>query len=65
MIKLMLLSLLIITGCSSRIINGKEQNFYEYVIVNKNSDWEVGSTFANLEPECFPIIRLQKWNESK
>lgn len=55
--------LLAITGCSgTKIINGKEQTFTEFVILNKNSEWE--GSWEQLDSDCFPLLRLEKWLEN-
>lgn len=58
---------LLISACSSKTINGKNQTFTEYVILNKNSEWKqnTNGTWDALEAECFPGIRLLKWIKTK
>ncbi|MGL5717811.1 MAG: hypothetical protein ACRCX2_32720 [Paraclostridium sp.] len=57
------LTLLTITACSgTKVINGQEQTFTEFVILNKNSEWKGG--WEQLEGDCFPGLRLWKWLEN-
>ena len=65
--KYLMLLLLTLTGCSSRQINGKQQTFTEYVILNKYSDYKGQSIddWKTQSGENFPGIRLIKWNNSK
>lgn len=58
--------LLVFASCSTRQINGKEQTFTEYVILNKNSEYEgkSKSDWDNQPEDNFPGIRLIKWAES-
>lgn len=61
---ILILTLLAVTGCSgTKVINGKEQTFTEFVILNKNSDWK-GEGFGDLDSDCFPLLRLKKWYEN-
>lgn len=59
--------LLIFSSCSTRQINGKEQTFTEYVILNEYSEYEGKSKkdWDNQPSENFPCIRLIKWSEQK
>lgn len=59
--------LLIFSSCSTRQINGKEQTFTEYVILNEYSEYEGKSKkeWDNQPSENFPGIRLIKWSEQK
>ncbi|MGL5717032.1 MAG: hypothetical protein ACRCX2_28710 [Paraclostridium sp.] len=60
---ILILTLLAITGCSgTKIINGQEQTFTEFVILNKSSNFEGG--WENLDSDCFPLLRLEKWLEN-
>lgn len=67
MIKYLIMAccLLLAVGCTNtKEINKKEQTFVEYVILNKNSDWQ-GETWDELTEECFIGNRAIKWFETK
>lgn len=57
--------LLVFTSCSTRQINGKEQTFTEYVVLNKNSEYKgkSKSDWDNQPEDNFPGIRLIKWSK--
>lgn len=60
---IVILCLITFSSCSTRQINGREQTFTEYVILNKYSDYE-GNTkqdWDNQPSENFPGLRLIKW----
>lgn len=60
--------IMLCVGCSNkRIINGKEQSFFEYVIINKNASDEENQMkdMWKTNPDMFPILRLLKWIEAK
>ncbi len=60
---ILILMLLAITGCSgTKVINGKEQTFTEFVILNKSSNFN--GNWEQLDSDCFPLLRLEKWLEN-
>lgn len=62
--KILLISFLItLTACSTRQINNKQQTFTDYVILNKNSNYEGKSIedWDNQPEDNFPGMRLIKW----
>ena len=67
-VKKILLAFCLITlaGCATKEINGKQQTFIEYVVLNKYSDYkgESKEDWDNQPSESFPGIRLIKWFKS-
>lgn len=73
--------ILCFTSCSSREINGREQTFVEYVILNKYSKFNLEEhkkliesqgleatpqrVFKSQPLENFPGIRLENWFKAK
>lgn len=53
-------------GCSNtKIINGKEQTFTEFVLLNKFADKNANMTWEEQSSDCFPGLRLIKWNQAE
>lgn len=52
-----------LTACATRQINNRQQTFTEYVVLNKNSDYEGQSKndWDNQPEDNFPGVRLIKW----
>ncbi len=52
-----------LTACSTRQINNRQQTFTEYVVLNKNSNYQGKSMkdWDNQPAENFIGIRLIKW----
>lgn len=57
--------LICLTACSTRQINGKQQTFTEYVVLNKNSTYKGKSVkdWKEQPSENFIGIRFIKWFE--
>ncbi|MGL5963523.1 MAG: hypothetical protein ACRCZ2_03870 [Fusobacteriaceae bacterium] len=56
-----LLVALTIVGCTNtKIINGKEQTFVGFVILNSQSV-NTPKTWGELGGDYFPVLRLKKW----
>lgn len=60
-----------LTACSStkKNINGVDQTFTDYVLLNKHYD-NAGEVYdarvlASTSPEMFPGLRLKKWLETE
>lgn len=68
-ILLSIILLLTLVSCSTtqKKINGKQQTFIEYVVLNKYSDYkgESKEDWDNQPSENFPGIRLIKWFKTK
>lgn len=68
-ILLSIILLLTLVSCSTtqKQINGKQQAFIEYVVLNKYSDYkgESKEDWDNQPSENFPGIRLIKWFKTK
>lgn len=68
-ILLSIILLLTLVSCSTtqKQINGKQQTFIEYVVLNKYSDYkgESKEDWDNQPSENFPGIRLIKWFKTK
>lgn len=60
---LSIILLTILTACATRQINNKQQTFTEYVVLNKNSNYQGKSIkdWDNQPAENFIGIRLIKW----
>lgn len=63
----------IFIGCTgTKVINGREQGFSEFVLLNKHAkesratlkqnDYE---KWESLESDSFPVLRMMKWYETK
>lgn len=52
-----------LTACATRKINNKQQTFTEYVVLNKNSNYQGKSIddWDNQPEDNFPGIRFIKW----
>ena len=52
-----------LTACATRQINNKQQTFTEYVVFNKNSNYQGKSIddWDNQPEDNFPGIRFIKW----
>ena len=52
-----------LTACTTRQINNKQQTFTEYVVFNKNSNYQGKSIddWDNQPEDNFPGVRLIKW----
>lgn len=52
-----------LTACATRQINNRQQTFTEYVVLNKNSNYEGKSKddWDNQPEDNFPGVRLIKW----
>lgn len=52
-----------LTACATRQINNKQQTFTEYVVLNKNSNYEGQSKndWDNQPEDNFPGVRFIKW----
>lgn len=63
---LSIILLTLLTACSTRQINNKQQTFTDYVILNKNSDYKGQSIedWDNQPEDNFPGMRLIKWVEA-
>ena len=64
---LIYLSLILLSACTARTINGKEQTFTDYVILNKYSDYKGKSVddWKKQPSENFIGIRLINWCNNK
>lgn len=62
-IVLSIILLTTLTACATRQINNKQQTFTEYVVLNKNSNYEGKSIddWDNQPAENFIGIRLINW----
>ena len=52
-----------LTACATRQINNRQQTFTEYVVLNKNSNYQgkSKSDWDNQPEDNFPGMRLIKW----
>lgn len=52
-----------LTACTTRQVNNRQQTFTEYVVLNKNSNYEGQSKndWDNQPEDNFPGVRLIKW----
>ncbi|MGL5960402.1 MAG: lipoprotein [Cetobacterium sp.] len=67
---LIIFSILILSACSSKNINNREDTFFNFVILNKNNreikkNNQSFESWNNLDSDSFPGLRLIKWIESE
>ena len=65
---LLIILLTVLTACATRQINNRQQTFTEYVVLNKNSNYEGKSMrdWKEQPSENFIGIRLMNWvNQDK